>query len=426
MRARAWFSGLAVAALATAGSVAAVRHAWALHLSPPVTTDTLAPSFGPGSPAIAERDNQIRVWRQALAADTGSAVVKGQLAAYFAQRAREGGTFQDYLDAERLARQSLGRRTNRNGATAATLVSVLLAQHRFGDAYEEASALVEREPDIPQYRAILGEVAMELGRYDVARQMFATAWPSRTHLSVAPRLARWLELTGHVDAARRLLIEARDAAWSRRDVAQESKGWFALRVGDLELRAGRPRASLAALHEGLAAVPGDHRLQSAMARLAAAEGDSANAIAWGERAIASQLDPATLGLVADAYATLGDAVRSHEFARTLQVIATAQAGPPHRAWSLFQLDHGLHLTDVLRGAERELDQRQDVYGYDLVAWAFYRNGRFPEAASMMRHALALGTVDPLLQRHAAAIDSALTRSQTRDVASLSRLHLADR
>lgn len=64
----------------------------------------------------------------------------------------------DYTVAEAFARRSLARRTQRNGATAATLVSVLLAQHRFREAFQEASTLRAREFDVPQYRALLGEV----------------------------------------------------------------------------------------------------------------------------------------------------------------------------------------------------------------------------------------------------------------------------
>ena len=61
------------------------------------------------------RDVQIRVWQQALAADSGSAVAMANLAALHNQRAREGGSWDDYLKAEQYARHSLAIRTNRNG-----------------------------------------------------------------------------------------------------------------------------------------------------------------------------------------------------------------------------------------------------------------------------------------------------------------------
>ena len=62
-------------------------------------------------------------------------------------------------------------------------------------------------------------------------------------LTIAPRVARWLELNNHVPEARRLLLSARDEALSRRDVAKETQAWFQLRVGDLELRRGHLSAA---------------------------------------------------------------------------------------------------------------------------------------------------------------------------------------
>jgi len=353
------------------------------------------------------RDEHIRVWKQALAADSVSALAMGQLAALHAQRAREGGSDEDYLQAERYARQSLAIRTQRNGKTAVTLVSVLLAQHRFVEAQQVARALVNREGDIPQYRSLLGEVSMELGDYQTAALMFDSVWTERAHLSNAPRLARWLELNNHIREARRILVDARNEAVSRRDVTKETQAWFELRLGEFELRAGRPRNAKAAFRAGLAIEPNDYRLMAAMARLAMENNEHREAIEWGERAIATQLDPGTLGLVGDAYAALGDTAKSNEYFRTLEVAVTAQPGPFHRAWSLYLLDHNLRVAEVLVKAQEELVQRKDIYGYDLVAWALFKAGRTADAAAMMRQAMQLNTPDPLLVRHHAAIMQSL-------------------
>jgi len=360
-----------------------------------------------GFSELGERDVQINVWMQALAADTGSALVKGQLAAFYLQRAREGGTWDDYLTAERYARASLGKRTNRNASTAVTLISVLLAQHRFVEARAIAAELVQREGDIPQYRATNGEVAMELGDYATADSMFRSVWNDRSSLSIAPRLVRWLELSNHIRDARKLMIASRDDAVSRRELAKETQSWFNLRVGDLELRSGHFRAAEAAFRSGLKIEPDDPRLLAAMARLAAAQNDQKAVIVWGERAIGLQLDPATLGIVGDAYAALGDRAKSDEYFKTLEVAVSMQPGAYHRAWSLYLLDHGLRVSEVLAKAEAELRDRKDVYGYDVVAWALEKSGRHGEAQEMMRQALRLGTPDPLLERHARVIGVAV-------------------
>lgn len=392
--------GILLAAGAAAGALTLTRHQRASRAA---ASEALPSGFS----ELAQRDEQIKIWNQALAADSLSAVAMGQLAALHMQRARESGSYDDYLQAEVLARKSLGTRTNRNGKTAVTLVSVLLAQHRFLEARDIARELVDREGDIPQYRSLLGEVSIEVGDYATAGVMFDSLWSERTHLSNAPRLARWLELNNHIREARRILVDARNEALRRRDVTKETQAWFQLRVGDFEMRDGHPRAAEEAFRAGLRIEANDPRLLAAMARLSSDNRDYRDAIEWGERAIAEQLDPGTLGIVGDAYAALGDNAKSAEYFQTLEVAVTAQPGPFHRAWSLYLLDHGLRVNEVLGKAQEELKERKDIYGYDLVAWALYKSGRSVEEKAMMKQALRLNTPDPLLVRHKAAIQKAL-------------------
>lgn len=123
--------------------------------------------------------------------------------------------------------------------------------------------------------------AMETGDYDTARPMFASMWTARGHLSTAPRLARWLEVNGHLREAHRTLEQSRADALARGDVTNETKAWFRLRVGDLALRSGRPKASAKACRQGLAIEPNDPRLHAAMARGAASEARWRDAVEWG-------------------------------------------------------------------------------------------------------------------------------------------------
>lgn len=352
------------------------------------------------------RDVQIRVWNEALTADPVSAVAMGQLAGLHLQRARESGAFDEYLQAEALARRSLATRTRRNAATAVTLTNTLLAQHRFPEAMDVARQLVAWEPEQPAYRALLGEVAMELGDDSTAAAMFNSVWTARAGLSIAPRLARWLELTNHVEKARRILRRARTEALARRDLSRETKAWFHLRVGDLELRAGRARDAVEAYRAGLALDDQDPRLLAAMARVAEQQGNAEAVIAWGERAIAVRMDPSMLGVLSRAYRQRNDVEKAREYAQTLAVVASAQPGPYDRAWSLHLLDQDEQVATVLARAQHELETRRDVYGYDLVAWALFRAGRVGDAQAMMTMALRLNTPDPLLQQHATVIGAA--------------------
>lgn len=398
-----------IAAAATLAVAAGWLGAQKLGAFEPASSPT--PRISSAMSETAERDTQIRVWSYALSQDPKSAIALTQLSGLYLQRARETGDDNNYFEAEKLARRSLALRINRNGPAFVTLAAALVAQHRFQEAESVAKDLVAYDPSVPQYRAQLGEIQMELGQYDAARVSFDSLYPVRTHLSIAPRLARWEEMNGNIAGARKLLTDALAAAKSRRDLPREQLAWFHLRVGDIDMRNGRLRRARAMFEAGLAIEPSDYRLLDAMAHLEAVEGNPKKAIEYGERGIAIKLDPATLGLIGDSYAALGDSARAQEYYRTMEVAVAGQPGAYHRAWSLFLLDHDLRVPEVLGNVRKELEARKDVYGYDLLAWALHKQRRDREAHDAMIEARRLGTRDAMLFYHEGMIDRALGNSK---------------
>ncbi|MEP7346656.1 MAG: hypothetical protein ABI877_15400, partial [Gemmatimonadaceae bacterium] len=187
----------------------------------------------------------------------------------------------------------------------------------------------------------------------------------------------------------------------------EQIAWFHMRAGDLALKTGDLRVADSAYTLGLKIFPGDYRILAAQARLASLKGDWHGAIAAGEQAIAVQLDPGTLGLLADAWMALGDSAQSASYAKAMTVSALKQPGPIHRAWGLYLVDHGQRTDDVLRRVRKELVTRKDVYGYDLLAWTLHARGDNQGAWLAMEHALSQGTQDAQIAYHAAEIARAL-------------------
>ena len=350
------------------------------------------------------RTADIGFFEARAARDPESATDRTRLAALYMQRARETSDDQDYVRAEQTARASLALRTQRNDAASVVLASALLAQHRFIEARDVARSLVVQSPEVDAYRALLGETSLELGDYAAARAAFGSlGGVARRSLSIAPRLARWAEIRGDTTAAREIMRDAVEAADERRDLPREQAAWFHLRLADLYLRQGRERGAERELRDGLAINPADHRLLAAMARLAAVRQDWREAIRYGDSAIAITLDPATLGLVSDAHAALGDTAKAAEYVAAMEVAVGQEPGAYHRAWSLFLLDHGRRVPEVLAAAQAELAGRRDIHGYDLVAWALYKSGRAAEAREPMRLAMAQGTQDAMLHYHAGMI-----------------------
>lgn len=355
---------------------------------------------------LRQRDVQIAVWNKALAMDSNSALALVNLAAFHMQRARESGEFQDYVRAEEYARRSLRSRTQRNGPAYVTLASALLAQHDFVNARAVAQDLTQLYPDLPGYRALLGETEIELGDYAAASRTFASLSGYTSQISIAPRLARWAEIRGQTDRARAILRGALRSAKGQ-DLPSEQLAWFYLRLADIEMRSGRTRSARLTLEEGLKATPGDYRLLGAMARLEAGAGDTDKAVEFGERSLAQRLDPLTLGTLSDIYAARGEIAKSAQYMLALETTAAGQPGPFHRALSLFLLDRNVRIAEVLGKAQEEIKTRKDIYGYDLLGWALYKSGRFTEARTAMRMALRMSAEDAQIYYHAGMIEHAL-------------------
>jgi tetratricopeptide (TPR) repeat protein len=373
---------------------------------------TPAPGFAPAAQVLAAEaeieSREIAFYEQRAKADPFGALSRAKLASLYMQRSRRTGDFQDVLRAEAVARESVRLLGQRNPGARVALASSLVSQHRFVEARRIAEELVADEPLRPSYRALLGEVQMELGDYRASAATFDTLYPARTTLAVAPRVARLEEIRGRVPEARKLLALAAHEATARGDLPREQVAWYHMRRGDVELRDGRLRQAARAYREGLAVNPEDHRILAALARVEVARGRWERALALNERSIARVLDPLVVAEMSAAAAALGDSARAAEYARVAAVAAgQQQGGSEHRAWSHFQLDHGRDVDSIAARAAAGVRLRPDVYGYDLLAWALYRQGRFAEARRAMTGALRMGTRDASLLFHAGMIERAL-------------------
>ena len=180
-------------------------------------------------------------------------------------------------------------------------------------------------------------------------------------------------------------------------------------MADIELRNGRLRGAERAIRAGRAALPNDYRLLAAEARLASVRHDWQRVIVLGDSSVAIVLDPATLGLIGDAYAALGDSSKAEEYIRTMEVAVTQQPGAYHRAWSLFLLDHGRRIPEVTAKIREELQTRRDIYGYDLLGWAMYKQRKYTEARAALETALSQGTQDAVIFYHAGMVERAAGR-----------------
>jgi len=370
----------------------------------------ILPGIGPSHPGAVlmtpelQRGQAIAFYERRLEEDPQSALDMAQLAALFMEQGRMADDERAFVKAESLARRSLGERTRKNGRSAALLVNALLAQHRFAEAKDVARDLVQLEPEMPAYRALLAETLMELGDYSGAIGELSLVRAQREELGIAPRFARWAELTGQPGQARRILRAAHDEASRRPDLTGEQKAWFSLRLADLELRHGNLRSASAAIAEGLLESPGDWRLILARGRLEAARGAWRQAVRSGEEVIAKVPSPEAFALLALAHAALGHEDEAVALTSALNAFAGRPSATIHRSWALTLLDQDRNAEEIVALAFADTLVRRDVYTLDLLAWALHRAGRSAEAVPLARRAMAPGSADPTLRFHAGMIE----------------------
>ena len=352
------------------------------------------------------RSLDIEFYERRVAQDSLSAADRSQLAALYLQRARETGSYPDYDRAAQLAQQSLGIRESHNAETFALLTSALLAKHDFTGALRAARTLHADDTTNASHTALLAEVELEVGDYASAAMHFRSVSFEADKPTIAARLARWYEVTGQLWKAQAILRLAAARLARSSNIPREQLAWFHYRLGELYLRGGQRQAADSSFHRALAALPTDYRALGGLSRLSAAKGNWNAAVDFGARAIAVQLDPATLGTMSDAYAALGDTAQARSFADAMALAALSQPGAIHRAWGLFLLDHDRDVTSVLREARADIVYRRDVFGYDLLAWASYKAGRIDDARKAAALALSQGTEDATLLYHAGTIEIA--------------------
>ena len=121
-------------------------------------------------------------------------------------------------------------------------------------------------------------------------------------------------------------------------------------------------------------------------------------------------EPSSLAALGDLYTVTGDDRAAAVQYDTVEAIATLQAVNRElydRQLALFWADHGGDLDNALAIAERSIEERRDIYGYDTLGWVLYRLGRFDEARAASDKALAMATPDARLWFHAGMISAAL-------------------
>jgi len=104
-----------------------------------------------------------------------------------------------------------------------------------------------------------------------------------------------------------------------------------------------------------------------------------------------------------------EARRQVELIEVVDKMARANNEKTNRNLALMFADQDRNLPRALELAQAETGVRGDVYTFDALAWALYKNGRPEEAERAGQKALQFGTQEPAFYYHAGLIAAALDK-----------------
>jgi tetratricopeptide (TPR) repeat protein len=380
-------------------------------------------------PRPTESGRMIRAAQARVKADPKDAQALAALGAAYFQRARETADVSDFELAEQSLKASL--QLDSAGFAAAVPLGVLsevsMGEHRFEDALAFAQkALALGSGDVSPF-AIAGDAYADMGDYDRAAQSYARMTPPDTTLPPRAAYARdsrfsYLKFIAGDTLGAIQLMKSAVAEGVESQIPSENLAWLHFELGECYTQAGDTAAADAAYRTALSIHPGDYRALASLARLRANHGRYDDAIRLYQKAIAVVPMPIFIAELGDVYAKTGNQVEAEK--QYLLVEYIGRLGRinqvlHNRDLAVFYADHDRKLPEALDLARKEFEVRHDVYTWDALAWALYKNGKYDEAYPASQNALKFGTRDALLFYHCGVIATKLGRADE------ARQHMAD-
>lgn len=364
-----------------------------------------SPSSQPATSPAVSATSGIAERVQALEARTGSSpddlAAWQQLGvAYVAQASATGDP--SYYE---LADRALDEAEQLDRTAPATVVArgnLALALHRFDEALAHGRRAQELLPSNPGALGVVVDAQVELGHYEDAAETTQAMLDVDPGLPALARASYLRQLHGDLDGALAAMQQAQTAGAG---LPFETATITAL-VGDLAVLSGELDAAAGAYRRALQTSPGTVPARVGLARIRAMRGDVDGAIGDLEELTTATPHPAALLLLIDLQEHAGrrdGAARTEDLIRAIVTLQRDASQTVDLELALFEADHGEPAEAVRLARAAHAARPGNVYAADALAWALYRNGEVEEAIGLAERSLRLGTADPVLRFHGAAV-----------------------
>ena len=354
-------------------------------------------------------DQQIKLYQDWVAKDPSGISSRTLLAGAYIQKTRETTDF-GYLDrASKILDGVLSEKQDYEALRLRNIVELTL--HHFSNAAEYARAMIIRWPGDVQSWGTLGDALLEMGQYDSAHDAFAKMLELKPGLMSYNRMGFYRFVTGDRDTGVELMRRAVAAAAKY----PENKAWCLVELGNMYFKTGRWAEAEQAYDEAIATFYTSHAAYAGLGAVAAAQGKLAEAIEKYKRAQSITPMVQYAGALYDLYIAVGKNAEAGKQADLIDLVAQLEGvanQKANRTLSLIYANQDRNLTRALEFAQADFEIRQDIYTYDALAWALYKNRRYREAWRASEEALKIGAPEALFYYHAGMVASALGDAST--------------
>ena len=284
-----------------------------------------------------------------------------------------------------------------------------LEPHLFAKAVESSRRLIQIDGADPWNWGTLGDSYIEIGDYVPAAEAYQKMVSLRPDLASYNRAAHYRFLFDDVPGALAIMKKAIEAGSS----SPENVAWCMVDLGNIYFKTGQTALAQESFTDALRTFKNYHPAYAGLGKVLARAGDLKGAIAAYQRAQEITPLPDYAAALYGLYKKTGQEAEAKKQVELLDVIDKVSRSSGEKAnrnlvFAFIDLD--IKLDRALELAQGELDFRRDIYSYDALAWALYKNHRYAEAQEYMQKALALGTPEQIFQAHADAITQSLLRA----------------